>query len=77
MPTGVEQRLYRDALDDKGKRIDKAYVLVNELEDFAELSSMYFVSCQHRFFDRKELKAHDPVGYTVIEKMWRLEKKRR
>lgn len=38
---------------------------------------MYFVSCQHRFFDRKELKAHDPAGYAVIEKMWRLEKKRR
>lgn len=73
----VENGLYRNVLDDKGQRIDKAYALVNQLEYFAELSSMYFVGCQYQPFNRRELKTYDPVGYAMIEKMWRLEKNKR
>jgi hypothetical protein len=70
----VENGLYRNVLDDSGKRIDKAYALVNQLEYFAELSCMYFVGCQYQPFNRKELKAYDPVGYEMIQKMWRVKK---
>ncbi|HTU93597.1 MAG TPA: hypothetical protein VMF69_26185 [Gemmataceae bacterium] len=66
----VEQGLYRNVMDDSGKRIDKAYALVNQLEYFAELSCMYFVGCQYQPFTRKELKAYDPVGYAMMQKMW-------
>jgi hypothetical protein len=68
----VEQGLYRKVLDDARKRIQKAYALVNQLEYFAELSCMYFVGCQYQPFNRKELKAYDPAGYEMIQKMWRV-----
>ena len=31
---------------------------------------MYFAGCNFQPFNRKELKAYDPVGYAMIEKMW-------
>ncbi|MGH7171459.1 MAG: hypothetical protein ACRELG_14380 [Gemmataceae bacterium] len=68
----VEQSLYRNVTDDSGKKIDKAYALVNQLEYFAELSCMYFVGCNYQPFNRKQLQAYDPVGYAMIQKMWRV-----
>lgn len=70
----VQQGLYRNVKDESGKRIDKAYALVNQLEYFAELSCMYFVGCNYQPFTRKELKAYDPIGYAMIQEMWHLKK---
>ncbi|MFT3883249.1 MAG: hypothetical protein QM703_26800 [Gemmatales bacterium] len=66
--------LYHGVKDDEGKKVAKAYAAVNQLEYFAELSSMYFVGCNYQPFSRKELAVYDPVGYAMIEKMWGLKK---
>jgi FimV-like protein len=66
----TERGLYRGVKDDQGKKLDKAYAAVNQLEYFAELSCMYFVGCNYQPFNRKELKAYDPTGFAMIEKMW-------
>jgi hypothetical protein len=63
---------YRKDTDDARKRIQNAYALVNQLDYFAELSCMYFVGCQYQPFNRKELRAYDPIGYEMIQKMWRV-----
>lgn len=70
----VKQGLYHNVRDNSGKRIDKAYASVNHLEYFAELSCMYFVGCNYQPFNRKELKAYDPQGYALIQKMWKVKK---
>jgi hypothetical protein len=68
----MKQGLYHDVKDDQGMKLDKAYAATNQLEYFAELSCMYFVGCNYQPFNRKELKEYDPVGYAMIEKMWRV-----
>ena len=68
----TKHRLYQGVNDDRGKTVDKAYAATNQLEYFAELSCMYFVGCNYQPFDRRELRAYDPVGYAMIEKMWAL-----
>lgn len=70
----VEQGLYRNVKDGAGKHIAKAYALVNQLEYFAELSCMYFVGCNYEPSTRKMLRAYDPLGYAMIQKMWRVKK---
>jgi hypothetical protein len=70
----AKQGLYRNVKDDSGRAIDKAYALVNQLEYFAELSCMYFIGCNYQPFNRKELKAYDPRGHAMIQKMWRVKK---
>ena len=65
-------RTVRDV--ETGKTVDSAYVLVNQLEYFAELSCMYFAKCNYQPTNREELKAHDPVGHAMIRKLWRPEK---
>ena len=69
----MKQGLYHGVKDDEGKTLDKAYAATNQLEYFAELSCMYFVGCDYQPFNRKELKEYDPVGYAMIEKMWRVQ----
>jgi hypothetical protein len=65
--------LYRNVLDvESGKRLERAYALVNQLEYFAELSCMYFVGCNYVPASRTELKAYDPVGYEMIRSRWRV-----
>lgn len=66
----VQIGIYMDVKDNEGKTIEKAYAVVNQLEYFAELSCMYFAGCNYQPFNRSELKAYDPVGYAMIEKMW-------
>jgi|GEM_PF-1029777 len=68
----MKQGLYRNVKDDKGKTLDRGYATTNQLEYFAELSCMYFVGCNYRPFNREELKGYDPVGYAMIEKLWRV-----
>jgi len=70
----MKHHLYHGVKDDQGKTVEKAYAATNQLEYFAELSCMYFVGCNYQPFNRKELKAYDPVGYAMIEKMWGLKK---
>jgi hypothetical protein len=70
----VKHRLHHEVKDDQGKTLESSYAVTNQLEYFAELSCMYFVGCNYQPFNRKELKAYDPVGYAMIEKMWGLTK---
>lgn len=68
----VRQGLYRNVRGNSGEQIEKAYALKNQMEYFAELSCAYFFGCEYQPFTRKELKAYDPVGYAMIQKMWRV-----
>ncbi|MCA1963803.1 MAG: hypothetical protein LDL31_07655, partial [Prosthecobacter sp.] len=70
----LEQKLYRDVNDDKGRVIPAAYALTNPLEYFAELTALYFARGNYAPFDRKGLRAYDPAGYAMIEKLWGLSK---
>ncbi len=40
------------------------------MESFAECSEAYFGKNDLQLFDREELKAFDPVGYEMVEKVW-------
>jgi hypothetical protein len=68
----VEAGLYRNVKDDRGRVIPQAYALTNQLEYFAELTAIYFAGGNYAPFNRAGLKDYDPVGYTLIEKMWGL-----
>jgi hypothetical protein len=67
----MQQGLYRKVKDVNGKILDAPYATTNQLEYFAELTSMYFVGCDYQPFDRSELKKYDPAGYAMIERFWR------
>jgi hypothetical protein len=43
-------------------QLPEAYATVNQLEYFAELSSMYFVGCNYQPSNRRELMLYDPTG---------------
>src|SRR6185437_15870801 len=62
--------LYCNTTDLDGKVIPRAYALTNQLEYFAELTTMYFANCNYFPHNRSELKKYDPVGYNMIELMW-------
>lgn len=64
--------LYRDVTDDEGKLHDQAYALTNQLEYFAELSTMYFARCNYPPYDREALRRYDPQGYAMLERLWKL-----
>ena len=68
----MKQGLYRKVKDVDGKTLDTAYATTNQLEYFAELTSMYFAGCNYQPFDRSGLKEYDPVGYATIERLWRV-----
>jgi hypothetical protein len=69
----MRRGLYHNVKDEYGRNLENAYAATNQLEYFAELSCMYFVRCDYHPFNRQELKEYDPVGYDMIEKMWRLQ----
>ena len=48
------------------------YAAQNHLEYFAELTAMYFVGTNYFPRDRAGLKAYDPAGYVLLEKLWGL-----
>lgn len=64
------QGLYRGVKDVNGDPIAKAYATENQLDYFAELSVAYFLRGEYEPFDRAALRAYDPEGYAMIEKMW-------
>ncbi len=66
----MSRKLYRNVRDDQGKTHAKAYAIQNPIEYFAELSCMYFAGCDYPPRNRKELKAYDPEGYAMIQKLW-------
>lgn len=68
-----DEKLYLNVRDvETRKTLDSAYALTNQLEFFAELSCMYFVRCNYEPSDRRQLKAYDPVGHAMIERMWKV-----
>jgi arylsulfatase A-like enzyme len=62
--------LYRNVKDDKGATLAQAYALQNHLEYFAEISCAYFTGCNYEPFNRAGLKAYDPAGFALVEKLW-------
>jgi hypothetical protein len=64
--------LYRNVTDDEGRLHEQAYALTNQLEYFAELSTMYFARCNYPPFDRAALRKYDPQGYAAIELLWKV-----
>jgi len=68
----MAKQLYRQVKDEHRKTLASGYAAANQLEYFAELSCAYFVGCDYQPFGRAELKAYDPEGYGMIEKMWRV-----
>lgn len=49
-----------------------AYALVNEKEYFAELTEACFGRNDYFPFTRDELRSHDPEGFDVINRLWKL-----
>ncbi len=47
-----------------------AYASYSPLEYFAELTSMYFGTIEYSPKNKAELKAYDPKGYAMVEKLW-------
>lgn len=64
------QGLYRQVTNDEGKRHD-AYALTNQLEYFAQLSVMLFARCDYPPRDSAALRMYDPVGFKMVQTMWR------
>jgi hypothetical protein len=52
----------------------EAYANTNEEEYFAELTEAYFGQNDWYPRDRQQLKDHDPIGYAMVEKTWRVTK---
>ncbi len=48
----------------------RAYAANNPMEYFAELSEAYFTLNDYFPFTRRQLQAHDPEGFRVIEAAW-------
>lgn len=46
------------------------YALTGPMEYFAESSEACFGKNHFQPFEREELKAFDPVGYEMVEKVW-------
>jgi hypothetical protein len=47
-----------------------AYAMTNPMEYFAETSEAYWSSNDFYPFDRKQLKAYDPVMFELLGKIW-------
>jgi hypothetical protein len=55
--------------EDRGTYLPN-YAAQNHLEYFAELTAMYFVGANYFPYDRSGLKAYDPDGYALVQKLW-------
>lgn len=49
----------------------RAYSMTNEIEYFAELTEAYFGANEDEPYDRDALKKMDPVGYKMVQELWR------
>ena len=65
----MDKGLYESVKYVRGGR-RKAYATENEKEYFAEISEAYFGRNDFYPFQRAELKAHDPVGFRLMERVW-------
>ncbi len=63
--------LFLNVQDVKGKTLKSAYARTNQSEYFAELSAIYFVGGNYYPYDRAQLKKYDPVGYKMVEDIWK------
>jgi hypothetical protein len=61
--------LYESAKDVNGRTI-KPYARTNDHEYFAELTCCYINKLHYYPNTRDELKAHDPDGFKLMEKVW-------
>jgi len=66
----VKAGLYQTVRPEDKDVFNPNYAARNHLEYFAELSAMYFVGVEYFPRDRAGLKAYDPAGYALIEKLW-------
>lgn len=66
----VERKLY-DMVADRTGRLGRAYARTNPAEYFAEISCSYLDSCFFYPYTFQDLKAHDPVGFALMERVWK------
>jgi hypothetical protein len=66
----VDRNLY-DQVNDRFGHRGKAYARTNEMEYFAELSCAYLDTCVYYPFTYEDLKHHDPVGFKLMERVWK------
>jgi hypothetical protein len=65
----MDRKLYEKAATAGGGTV-RPYAATNEFEYFAELSCAFLDKLHYQPFTREDLKAHDPVGYQLMEKVW-------
>jgi hypothetical protein len=68
----MDRGLYRGVKHADGKLRD-AYATTNHLEYFADLSCIYFARNNYAPINRTELRNYDPVGYQMIETIWKVD----
>jgi hypothetical protein len=61
--------IYDEVLDHTGQKV-RAYAASTPMEYFAECSEAYFGKNDYQPFDCEELKAFDPEGLRMVEKVW-------
>ena len=66
MSSGKYQNVKRTKFPD-----GKAYATTNHKEYFAELNEAYFGTNDHYPFNKADLKLYDPVGYKLLESIWK------
>ena len=68
------QAIVRSGSSEKVRHVSgrekRHYGLSNPMEYFGECSEAYFGCNDFQLFDRKELKASDPAGFRLVEKVW-------
>lgn len=64
--------LYRNIEDYKGRKIEAAYAIKNQMEYFADLSAMYFVGGNYFPYSKNGLKKYDLMGYGMVNSIWGL-----
>lgn len=62
---------YKSVLHIHGER-KRAYALTNPMEYFAETAEAYFGTNDFFPYVRSELKEHDPAGFALHERVWRV-----
>lgn len=60
-----------DSVKYRDGNLMQAYARSNRMEYFAELSEAYFGQNDFYPFNREDLRQHDPMGYALMEKVWR------
>jgi len=66
-----QENLYRTVSVKRNHRGESVYASENAFEYFADLSAMYFGSNDYYPYNSDDLKKHDPVGFKMIEEVWK------